>query len=158
MFKRILVCLDGSDLAEQILPYAAEIASQFDSKIILVRVVDSADALTAVGESVFVSEKTIAGDIEGEGSKTGVYLEHVAQSLREKGLDVECLILRGASCEAIANYARKGDIDLIAITTRGRNSIGRLIFNGVTDLMLKKSGLPVLVTKAVGTENIAHPY
>ena len=45
MFNKILVCLDGSSLAEQILPYVTEQAKRFNSKIILLKVVTDADAV-----------------------------------------------------------------------------------------------------------------
>ena len=135
MFERILVCLDGSSLAEQILPYATEAAQRFNSKLILLQVIPPS--------SVSVGTET-ASEIIGPAK---AYLEHVAQPLREKGLDVECVTLFDTPGKAIITYADKNEVELIAIATHGRSGLGRVLFGSVADFVLKESRVPILIIR-----------
>ena len=135
MIERILVCLDGSSLAEQILPYATEVAQRFNSKLILLQVIPPS--------SVSVGTET-ASEIIGPAK---AYLEHVAQPLREKGLDVECATLFDTPGKAIITYADKNEVELIAIATHGRSGLGRVLFGSVADFVLKESRVPILIIR-----------
>jgi nucleotide-binding universal stress UspA family protein len=76
------------------------------------------------------------------------YLEGLAQPLRDKGLNVQCVTLRGLQVgEAIVSYADESNISLIAIATHGRSGLGRLVFGSVADFVLRETGLPILVIK-----------
>jgi len=142
LFEKILVCLDGSELAEQVLPYAEEQAKRFGSKVILLRVVPVAST-TAMATAAEVAAEQIAGDT-GQAER---YLEDVAQGLRRNGLDVETRVLQGKEGGAIVEYAHRSGIDLIAIATHGRSGLGRAVFGSVADYVLRESGLPVLVVR-----------
>jgi len=145
MFKKMLVCLDGSSLAEQVLPYATEVAQRFGSRIVLLQVIHLPASFAAAaaqgGEKILAEE---AGRLAGEAR---AYLEGVAASLRGKGLEVEAAALEGTPSETIVTYARENEVDLIAIGTHGRKSLGRLIFGSVADYVLKHSSIPVLTVK-----------
>ena len=145
MFRKILVCLDGSSLAEQVLPYATEVAERFGSKIVLLQVVHlpaSFAAAAAQGGEKILEEETrrLAGEATA-------YLEGVAAPLRAKGLEVETAAQEGPPSETIVAYARENAVDLIAIGTHGRKSLGRLVFGSVADHVLKHSNVPVLTVK-----------
>jgi len=150
MFERILVCLDGSELAEQILPYATEQALRFNSKLTLLQIVPMPSSVymaSATGE-LPQTGNMIAKDIQKQDAEAKAYLDGVAQSLREKGLDVECVVLGPLQPgKAIAKYAQDNAIDLICIATRGRSGLGRVVFGSVADYVLRASGLPILVIK-----------
>lgn len=148
MFERILVCLDGSSLAEQILPYATEEAMRFGSKVILLQVVNVPGIVYAAAPG---AETVLLDEIQREGGKAEAYLDHVAQPLREKGLDVKCVVLEGAPGGAIVSYAEKDKVDLITVATHGRSGLGRLVFGSVADFVLRESGLPILVIKPKST-------
>jgi len=75
------------------------------------------------------------------------YLEGVARSLREKGLEVQLATMRGTPSEAIVRYAQGNGIDLIAMATHRRSGIGRLVFGSVADFVLRELGIPMLVVK-----------
>jgi nucleotide-binding universal stress UspA family protein len=149
MFKRILVCLDGSKLAEQILPYATEQAKCFNSKLVLLRAyavpgyVAKAQAVAAiVGGPDIIDEENQR--LENE-AKT--YLEKLARQLREEGLDVMCVALHGSPGEVIVSSAQDVGIDLVCIATHGQSGLGKIVFGSVADHVLKKSGLPILLIK-----------
>ncbi len=145
MFEKVVICLDGSKLAEQILPFVTAGAIKFNSKIVLLRVMDVPTAIP------YVDGKPPDVDIVTEEShkkkeKSGIYLEEIAGSLRHEGLDVECVILHRVSAdEAILDYAAKNEVDIIAMTTHGRSGLLRTALGSVADSVVRKSGLPVMV-------------
>jgi nucleotide-binding universal stress UspA family protein len=149
MFEKILVCLDGSELAEQILPYATEEAIHCGSRLVLLRVITGSSSMTmaAAGVPAYTTE-AVTQQMESEEQETKAYLERLAQPLQQKGLRVECVTLHGLQIgEAIVSYADKNDIGLIAIATHGRSGLGRLVFGSVADFVLRESGLPILLVK-----------
>jgi nucleotide-binding universal stress UspA family protein len=148
IFGKILVCLDGSDLAELILPYATEQARRFGSELVLLQVVPSARTVAAAGSGA--SSPTTETDSEETGkveSKAKTYLANVAQSLQQTGLNVQWLILKGTAGDVIVSCAVSNDIDLIAIATHGRSGLKRTVFGSVADYVLRESGLPILLIK-----------
>ncbi|MBI2934204.1 MAG: universal stress protein [Chloroflexi bacterium] len=151
MFKKILVCLDGSGLAEQILPYATEQALCCRSTVVLMRVSVIPEVVTPAipgyGPSVLRPSQSAMARVEQEEENAGTYLEGLAQPLRGKGLEVECVPIAGTPGEVIVSYAEEQDVELIALATHGRGGLGRLVFGSVADYVLRKTGKPVLLIK-----------
>lgn len=150
MFKKILVCLDGSRLAEQILPYAREEAIRFQSKLVLLQVVPEPIAFSPGIPGG--APLPIQTDIMIEGAKEELnsakkYLEKLAAPLRKKGMRVETVAIPGTAGEAILNYANTNSVNLITIATHGRGGLQRAVFGSVADYVLRESGLPVLVIR-----------
>ena len=145
MFNKMLICLDGSDLAEQILPYATETAQRFDSNVILLRVIPPVSHIAAPGEPLVVLDSY--DHYEKEKKEVPLYLESVVRSLREKGLKVESVAFEDEPGRGILNYARENQVDLIAIATHGRGGLGRAVFGSVADFILRESHLPMMVIR-----------
>jgi len=143
MFNKILVCLDGSKLTEQILPYVEAQAVAFNSTIELLQVV------LVSGKESPNHPATYAELLQLAETNARQYLEHVAESLRKKGIKVCCVTLTTTPVGfAIVDYAQAaGSFDLIALATHGHGGLGKLIMGSVADYVLQKSGLPVLVIK-----------
>ncbi len=147
MFEKVLVCLDGSKLAEQILPYAAEQVLRFNSKLTLLQVMTlpSSAYVSAEGISAGIGD-IIEEEAKEQEAKIRAYLNSVAQSPLKKGIDVECVVLRPSHPgEAIVKYAQDNAIDLICIATHGHSGLGRVVFGSVADYVLRESALPILV-------------
>ena len=145
MFEKILVCLDGSDLAEQVLPYATEIARRFRSKLILLEVAATPSAVVepTTGYYRAPSPKALARR-EDEASE---YLAEVTARLKGEDLEVEYLTQPGSPGRTIVNFAEDNGIGLIALATHGRSGIGRITFGSVADFVMKSSGLLNLVIR-----------
>ncbi len=143
MFDKILVCLDGSKLAEQILPCVEAQAVAFNSAVELVQVV-SVSGKESPGHPATYAELLQLAETDAR-----QYLEQVAESLRKKGIKVFCVTLITTPVGfAIVNYAQAvGSFDLIAMATHGHGGLGKLIIGSVADYVLQKSGLPILVIK-----------
>jgi nucleotide-binding universal stress UspA family protein len=150
MFKKILVCLDGSNFSEQILQYVLEETIRTDIKIILLRVIQVPHSIGKVPPGVISSVPPVPPSPEQlaeEETKVKEYLDGKAKSLKESGIKVECVAITGNPGEAIVNYANNNKVDLIAIATHGRTGIKRMIFGSVTEYVIKNSGAPILLIK-----------
>ncbi|MFP3976188.1 MAG: universal stress protein [Dehalococcoidia bacterium] len=150
MFGKILVCVDGSELAEQILPYVTEVASRFDSKVVLLQIVTIPSAMFAMTSGVEAGppppEVTIE-QVKMEEKTALEYMERMAQPLLQKGVDVEWITIQGVPHREIVRYARENQVELIAMTTHGRSGLGRVVYGSVVDFVMRKTGLPMLVIK-----------
>jgi len=150
MFERILVCLDGSKLAEQIMPYATEEAIRFQATLVLLQVVQEPVTFSPgfPGEAPVPIET--AGMVERTKealNRARDYLEKLAAPLRKRGVQVETVAIPGRAGEAILDYANTNNINLITIATHGRGGLRRVVFGSVADYVLRQSGLPVLVIR-----------
>jgi nucleotide-binding universal stress UspA family protein len=141
MFGKILVCLDRSSLAEQILPYACEVARVFSSELILLTVVE----IPTPQSLEFPVETDLIEDLRRNEALT--YLERIAFPLREGGLTVKTAVVDGSTGHAIVDYAAANAIELIAMDTHGRENVGRLVFGSVTDYVVRHTSIPVLSMK-----------
>jgi len=150
MFERILVCLDGSKLAEQIMPYATEEAIRFQARLVLLQVVQEPVTFSPgfPGEAPVPIETDAMIERTKEAlDRAGNYLEKLAAPLREKGIQVETVAIPGRPGEAILDYANTNSIDLITIASHGRGGLRRAVFGSVADQVLRQSGLPLLVIR-----------
>lgn len=140
MFKRILVPLDGSKLAEQALPYAEQVAAKFGATIILVRVVPKPDVPAAPLNVEAVEEK--------EEERAEHYLTRVEKRLTDSKLKVETREVVGENAtEAILWLAGEEKVDLIVGVSHGRAGIARTIFGSTIDDLVRDPGQPVLVIR-----------
>jgi nucleotide-binding universal stress UspA family protein len=145
MFERVLVCLDGSDLAEEALPYAAEIARRFGSTLVLLEVTAGPSAVVEPTTGYY--HATSPGRVQRSEDEAADYLEGIAAGLEKEGLRVEYLTLPGAPGKAIVGYAEENDVGLIVLGTHGRSGLSRLAFGSVADYVLKQSRRPVLMKR-----------
>jgi nucleotide-binding universal stress UspA family protein len=156
MFNKILVCLDGSELAEQIIPFVIEQANCFHSKVVLVHTVHEPVILSPDipgSPGVPIEMPGAAGRLQKEQDEAYDYLEKAAVAFRENGLETESVVLEGVAGEAIVSYANNNNIDLIAVATHGRTGLRRAVLGSVTDYILRESGLPVLVIRPKESES-----
>lgn len=150
MFERILVCLDGSKLAEQIMPYATEEAIRFQGTLVLLQVVQEPIVFSPgfPGEAPApIETSTMIEGTKEALNRARAYLAKLAAELRKKGIQVETVAIPGRAGEAILDYANANNIDLITIATHGRGGLRRVVFGSVADHVLRGSGLPVLVVR-----------
>jgi len=146
MFEKILACLDGSPLAEQILPHL--IGGGF-GKVILLKVVDTSVINLPIGvpggPAIPVRTKSMEKRFQDELSRMPDYLEKLAQPLRDKGLDVECVVLQGIPSETIITYAKENKVNLIAMATHGHSGLRQVVMGSTVEYVVKHGGLPVLL-------------
>jgi nucleotide-binding universal stress UspA family protein len=150
MFKRILVCLDGSELAERVLPYVAEEASHSNARVILFQATAEPTFLSPGipgAPPMPVGTESLMKQAQREEQQAANYLDKLAKQLQAKNLKVETATAPGPAGKTIVAYAENNKIDLIAIATHGRGGLGRAVFGSVADHVLRESKLPILVIK-----------
>ncbi len=148
MFEKILVCLDGSALAEQIMPYISAESNCF-GKVILLKVVDTSAINLPLGvpgePGLPIRTQAIEKRFQQEISEMPAYLEKMGQPLRDNGLKVECVVLEGIPSQAIIAYATGNDVSLIAIATHGHSGLRQVVMGSTAEYVLKHCGLPILL-------------
>jgi nucleotide-binding universal stress UspA family protein len=141
-FKRIIVPLDGSSLAEQILPRVVALAKLEEAEITLLNVLipDSSSHQGVVDPTLPWWEKDISG--------ARAYLFHVAATLRRGGTPVRTDVVIGDNvASAICDYAGRERADLIAIATHGRGGLARMLRGSVATAVMQSAKVSMLVLK-----------
>lgn len=150
--RPILVTLDGTKVAEGILPYISQIAKKANIPLVLFTVVDPAavDYSAASSASPFADPATqarvIYRDQIEESSRVHALdsLHGMASRLRKEGIEAKARVDLGNPATEILRVADEEECGLIAMSTHGRNAIGRSIFGSVTNKVLHASHTPVL--------------
>jgi nucleotide-binding universal stress UspA family protein len=143
MYKRALVPLDGSPVAETILPFILEIAGPLDIEVVLLRVLQPVPPMVLEG-----SRHVVLEDEETRRVDALEYLAPLAIDLRNKAVRVETRVHHGMPATEIVNAAREVQADLIAMTTHGRSGLRRLMFGSVAEAVLRHSDIPVFLLRA----------
>ena len=139
----IIVPLDGSPLAESVLSYVKDMAKALSLTVTLVRAIPTVTALSSGPEYVLLPM-----DIITEMKEAAIlYLDNVAQSLRDEGLSCTTEVVEGDTASAISEYARKKQNHLVAISSHGRSGIARAVMGSIADRLIRTSGDPVLVVR-----------
>jgi nucleotide-binding universal stress UspA family protein len=167
MYKKIIVPLDGSELAECVLPHVEAIAGGCGVKeVVLVRAAESFNLPS--GETVFNDYQV--KEIEARREKTANdYLARIAGQMKLGDVTVSTLVLSskvsglassrdadvlsGTSVKAadmLTDYVKGSDADLVVIASHGRSGISRWVYGSVADRLLRSACIPVLMIRAPG--------
>ncbi len=142
--QRILVPLDGSEMAEQVLLATADVARAIGAEMVLLRVV----TLQVYGSSEAMWYPGPDGWVEAITQAAVTYLNEVADSLRERGVGVTIATETGPVAETIIRFAEANVIDLVAMCTHGRTGLVRWALGSVADRVLRGGSTPVLLVRA----------
>lgn len=138
--RRILVPLDGSELAESVLPRVEALAQTAMARLTLLQVIGPVMPELKAYEIAYLPEDDgILAD------QARAYLARVAAPLRERGLDVETRVAFGKPGDRIAAATTDNAYDLVAMATHGRGGIERAMVGSVADEVLRTASAPVLL-------------
>jgi nucleotide-binding universal stress UspA family protein len=147
--QEILVALDGSRRAEAALPPAATLALLLGAKLALVRVVQPVVPFTDPVRPFplgFDEQLTRLSRAEAQD-----YLDDMAEGLNAAGVPASGgAVVGGSAFEAIQDAARAPGTGMIALATRGRGGLPRMVLGSVADKLVRGGELPVLVTRPKG--------
>ena len=144
MYKRILVPMDGSPVAEAVLPHVKPLAQAFDTEIILLHVmVEPAEAF-AVRSSPLSPPRSI----QKIQSQTKAYLKKVCARLEKDGVRASYLIRQGGVPETILEVAEIMQANVIAMSTHGHSLTRLFLLGSVTYQVVRRSSLPVMVIRS----------
>jgi nucleotide-binding universal stress UspA family protein len=148
--RHVLVPLDGSPLAEQVLWPALELGTLTGADYTLLVVVEpllfTGDPMTGVQAATV--DDALFRQLQDEAR---AYLEGTAQRLRARGSEVRTrLVIHPQPAGAILDEVRAGPIDLIALATHGRTGLARLLLGSTADKVVRGAAVPVLVYRPRG--------
>ncbi len=140
MYKKILVPLDGSDLAKKALDQAEQLAKTFGAEIILFQVVPFMP--------IYGSPELVTPLIIDEKQKEAAeqYLNNLAEELKKRDLRVKALVKTGQQVAVeIIDFAKESGVDLIVMSTHGRSGITRWVLGSVAHKVITRAETPILL-------------
>ena len=133
MYEKILVPLDGSELAERALPYVAELAKRLGSEAILLTVATPGDP----------SERILRS-----------YLQRRVDELRSLGARASLAVVPGDAAKVILDFANTNAIDLIVVSAHGRGGPGVWPMGSIANKVLQRSRIPMILVKGESPETV----
>ena len=150
MYQKILVPLDGSELAECVLPHVEAIAKGCGAReVIFTRAVEPFRMPSGGYGSSFTAEDIKRIDSDSL-SAAEVYLDQTVNRVKYDTVNVKSEVVTGKAAETIAKYATKNEVDLIVIATHGRSGISRWVWGSVAYRLLRSARVPVLMVRGPG--------
>jgi nucleotide-binding universal stress UspA family protein len=143
MYKKILVPLDGSELAKKALDEAEKLAKCFGAEMILFQVVPFMP--------IYGSPELVTPLIVDEKQKEAVekYLANLAEELKKKGLRVTATVRTGQQVAVeIIDFAKESGAELIVMCTHGRSGITRWMLGSVALKLLTRGETPILLIRS----------
>jgi nucleotide-binding universal stress UspA family protein len=141
MYKRIVVPLDGSPLAEQALTHATALAERFEAEIILLKVLEPLPEATLTSPASVQRAEQLSAQLARD------YLEKVADQIREEGIAVKVALLQGKPYAEIVRFSAKPEVDMIVMSTRGHSGWSRWLLGSVADRVVRGATIPVLLVQ-----------
>ena len=151
MYRKILAPVDGSEVAECVLPHLESIVKGCGvQNVIFLRVVEPF-RLSYGGEYGSFSSEDISR-IDSESKATAKrYLNQLVSKTKYAGVNVQSeVLLNRQVADVIADYATKNEVDLVIISTHGRSGVSRWILGSVADRIFRSTCVPVLMVRAPG--------
>lgn len=149
MYDRILVPLDGSELAEQVLPYVEILAPKLQAEVLFLRAINP-ELLARYSPEGPLPVDIYERIIEAETAVATEYLDNVAKRLRAGGVVVRRETVFGPPASAIIDAANRGPgTTLVAMTTHGRTGLARFALGSVAELVVRGADAPVLLVRAL---------
>ena len=130
MYKRIMVPLDGSDLAQTALPHALDLCRALSATLVLLHVRDTR---------------------QGSPEAARRFLDFTRRQHANEGVTIETLVREGPVADAIVRAAEQEQIDVIAMATHGRSGLQRAVYGSVAEQVLRSSTRPVLLVRVPGS-------
>ena len=153
MYTKIMVPMDGSDLAECVLPHVEAITTGCKiTNVVFVRVVDPIQLPASVpARGDFGFREKDRQELEARRKQTAeTYLKKMVDGTRLEGATLSYEVLEGKVADSLAHWAEKNGVDLIVIASHGRSGVSRWVMGSVADRVLRSACVPVLMIRAPG--------
>ncbi len=142
MYRRVLVPVDGSGVAESILPFILEITRPPELDVILLHVNGIIPPMAIEGTRYFGVD-----DVEARRKEAKTYLGTLGTELRSLGVRVHTRVRHGKPEDEILAAARDENADLIAMATHGRTGPARLLWGSVAEGVVRRAPVPVFLVR-----------
>jgi nucleotide-binding universal stress UspA family protein len=150
IYERIVVPLDGSELAEAAMAHAETLARATGAPMHLVRVVDTPPLMRVSGVGLGIEQAALSAAltrIEAEEAAATEYLEAMRQQLVARGQVTTTAVVTGEVVPELLGAVRPRD--LLVMTTHGRTGLARWFFGSVAEAVIRRSPVPVLLVRSV---------
>lgn len=141
MFDPILVPLDGSPLAECVLPQVIAMSQAFNSKIMLLHVLDK--SRTGTSTQVFDLLNWQINKTEAR-----LYLERIDDRLQESGLKPEATVLEGQVAESISEFAQNKEMNLVILSSHGHSGLKKWGISSIAQKVILSAPTSLLIVRA----------
>ncbi|NJN82266.1 MAG: universal stress protein [Caldilineaceae bacterium] len=149
-YSKIMVPLDGSDLAANALPHAVLLAQSFGAELVLVRVVDDLARQEPEMMEAELHEQgveLIRQQLARTTQQAEAELGRATDELTARSLETTAVVLVGEAPDLILDYAHRSDVDLIVMSTHGRTGLSRWLFGSVAEKVYRRAHCPVLIVR-----------
>ncbi len=143
MYRRILVSLDGSQVAEQVLPYVRYLAGKLEIPVDLLAVVDVAGMIGSIGAS---NARNLDAFVAENVRRCETYLETIGKTFA--GVASSRMVIKGKPEEVVIEKAGSYGDTLIAMATHGRSGVDRWLLGSVAEKVLRVTTHPLLLVRA----------
>ena len=151
MYKTILVPLDGSELAETILPHVEELARLFGSTDVLLSVLELPHLVGLPKGDLFDAlPQMTPAEVNSHLTEVRRYLDEKADQLKQSGVEARALVEYGPVVVTIMRAARQEDAGLIAMASHGRGGMADVYYGSVAAGVLQRIDRPLLIVRAQG--------
>lgn len=147
MLERILIPMDGSEVAESVLRRSKLLLKRPGTEVLLLRT-------TGMMPSASFDSSSLQATLHAEAE---TYLERLKRRLEAEGVRVRTLVRDGLAADLILGTASREGVTLILMSTHGRTGLSRWVFGSVAEKVLRASDTPVLVARAFGPEAPVYP-
>ena len=145
-FKSIIVPLDGSELAESVIPLAATMANKLDLEVVLFRAYHMPYNAYSGDDGYMANYDELIDSVRDEAKE---YLDKQVAEVKKLGVArVSALSKEGTASDEIITLGHKTPEGLIAMCSHGRSGLGRWVLGSVTENVVRHSDAPVLVVRA----------
>jgi nucleotide-binding universal stress UspA family protein len=144
MIDHILVPLDGSSLAERVLPHLFAIARPFDSRVTLLRVISRTD-------SAHTTQRIDPLDWQMREAEARSYLNRLTAKLSQAGLNVRNELVHGDPATLIVEFVRSQDVDLLMLSSHGRSGLTGWNISSVVQKTVIRVQKPTMIVRAYQT-------
>ena len=149
MYRKILVPLDGSKMAECVISHIKNIVKSGDvTEIILFRVCEPPVVLADYPADLRGKwEDHVKDETDHAIELCSLYLGNAEKDLRKAGFKATTQSGLGKPAEEIVNYAVQNGVDLIVMATHGRSGVSRWAFGSIADKVIRSSPVPVMLVR-----------
>lgn len=146
-YQRILVPYDGSKFSEKALKEAIKIAKKFDSDLFILTVIDASSvSIPKTKKGVMLDVKKFARTLKNHTAKLDLKLRDEVLRCKEDGVSADYELVMGKPAEIILKFAKKREINLIAMGIQGLTGFGRLkAIGSISRRISEQASCPVLL-------------
>ena len=119
MYNKILVPLDGTKHAEEILPHVEHLVRDYGAKVVLLHAIRSPDMIDFKGDEM----DRYGQNLRELNNQAESYLAALKEELQEKGINAKTCVVNGSVIKSIATYAQEEEVDLIVLSSHRRSAL-----------------------------------